>query len=142
MNSVTLAGHKIHVPENNDDLGDWLRELLHLPEVKEILKKNDIPDEVIDNLENNLQETVTILTSEQEREKILKEKRSQLKDAIGEKAESVLYPKRAQLIQQKTTEGVKNFNGKLWRYLRENKDEKVQNLIAKAQKVSERMKKE
>jgi len=33
-NSTVLAGHKIYVPEDNDKLADWFKDIVELPEIR------------------------------------------------------------------------------------------------------------
>lgn len=46
-NGGVLAQHKILVPENNENLPDWFRDILHLPEISEFCQKNGIDDEIL-----------------------------------------------------------------------------------------------
>lgn len=33
-NGAVLAGHSIYVPEDNDELADWFKDIVELPEIR------------------------------------------------------------------------------------------------------------
>lgn len=38
-NGAVLAGHKIYVPEDNEKLADWFKDIVELPEIRAEFEK-------------------------------------------------------------------------------------------------------
>ncbi len=73
-----LAKHKIHVPEDNEKIGEWLRDIAHLPEIQEELKKNNVPDDVIQSISNNTEELENMIKNPENIDKKLSDERNKI----------------------------------------------------------------
>lgn len=73
-----LAKHKIHVPEDNEKIGEWLRDILHLPEIQEELKKNNVPDDMIQSISNNTEELENMIKNPENIDKKLSDERNKI----------------------------------------------------------------
>lgn len=139
-NGTVLAGHKIYVPEDNDELAEWFKQIVELPEVRAEFEKQWIPTDALDSAQENIGEFVDVLSDEEALKKRLNEERKRVMDKIKEAGISFIAPEREQIIHEKTKDGILWFEKNLTQYLNTSENPRVKEFQEKIKKLTETIK--
>lgn len=135
-----LAKHKIHVPEDNEKIGEWLREILHLPEIQEELKKNNVPDDMIQSISNNTDEIEDMIKNPENIEKKLADERNKILAAAEKEGIKMIAPAREEVLKDKNREGFERLKKALIFHLGNSENPNEKALIEKVTRIEENIK--
>lgn len=103
-NGAVLAGHKIYVPEDNEKLADWFKDIVELPEIRAEFEKQWIPTDALDSARDNIGEFVDVLSDEEALENRLDAEKKRVIDKMEEAGIKFMAPEKKDVISKTNKE--------------------------------------